>query len=209
MNLPNRLSLFRIFVIPLFLLCLLWDQFFQTSQFVTGLIRMVALMLAIVVTVTDYMDGAIARKHGICTRLGQLLDPLADKVFITAALVGLVELKVIPAWAVVLVIAREFLVTGLRAIAADAGQSFGADRLGKHKTGWQLGLIITAVLVVAVRDLLMSQGYWPATAPDNRPFELVFEVMVLIPLTVALVLTALSGVNYLMAHRGLLTEDPL
>ena len=55
----------------------------------------------------------------------------------------------------------------------------------------------------------MSQGYWPATAPDNRPFELVFEVMVLIPLTVALVLTALSGVNYLMAHRGLLTEDPL
>lgn len=200
MNLPNKLSLFRIVIIPVFLLCLLSEQILGVeSPLLHGLLMVLALILTIIVAVTDWADGKIAREQNLSTSLGKLLDPLADKIFVTAALIGFVEIGIIPAWSVIIIIAREFLITGLRSIAADKGRVIGADTLGKHKTGWQLGVIIAGIFLMAVQDLNIAAG--APVAP-----WLLLNISTLIiwgMLTVVLLLTVDSGVGYLWKNRDL------
>jgi CDP-diacylglycerol--glycerol-3-phosphate 3-phosphatidyltransferase len=129
-NLPNALTLLRIFIVPLLVVVLLTS--FSESWF--GLPRHtlgVALFLG--AALTDYLDGHFARRRNQVTRLGQLLDPIADKLLISAALISLVENQLAPAWAVVIIIGREFAVTGLRSIAAADGVVIAASRMGKFK----------------------------------------------------------------------------
>ena len=205
MNLPNKLSLARIFAVPIFFVLVFGGEFFYGpgAHKAAGVFRALALVLVIVVSFTDWLDGKIARDRKIETNLGKLLDPLADKVFVAAALVALVELRVVPAWAVILVIGREFLVTGLRQLALECGRLIAADRLGKHKTGWQLGLIIPAMTILTARDFLRAAGVWDEPLVTQYHANAIFTGMLWIPLSVTLVLTVLSGGNYLLANKDL------
>lgn len=130
MNLPNTLSVSRIFLVPLLLVVLLTGDF--PDREVWGLFVFLAAAM------TDYLDGYLARKRSQITTLGKLLDPIADKILISAALVALVEMGLAPAWMVIIVIGREFAVTGLRSIASAEGLTISASRLGKYKMGSQV-----------------------------------------------------------------------
>lgn len=141
MNLPNSLTLLRIFIVPLLVVVLLtpFSESFGVPRHIFG----VALFLG--AALTDYLDGHIARSRDQVTRLGQLLDPIADKLLISAALISLVENQLAPAWAVVIIIGREFAVTGLRSIAATDGVVIAASRMGKFK---MLVQVFTVALLI-------------------------------------------------------------
>jgi len=203
MNLPNTLSLSRIAVMPLFVALLLIPQSFALGSLWTAWLHAVAFVIAVAVAVTDWLDGYLARKHGLITPLGKLLDPLADKVFVAGALIVLSELRLIPAWAVIIVIAREFLVTGLRSVAVERGVVIAADRLGKHKTGWQLALVLCAIFVSAVKAGLEAAGSWDAIRADYAG-GLIAGLLIWVPLIMTLILTIASGWNYLAANRDVL-----
>ena len=141
MNLPNSLTLLRIFIVPLLVVVLLtpFSESFGVPRHILG----VGIFLG--AALTDYFDGKIARRWKQVTRLGQLLDPLADKLLISAALISLVENQLAPAWAVVIIIGREFAVTGLRSIAATDGVVISASKMGKFK---MLVQVITVALLI-------------------------------------------------------------
>ncbi len=144
MNLPNALTMLRIFIVPLLVVVLLTpfsESWFGLPRHILG----VALFLG--AALTDYLDGHLARSRNQVTRLGQLLDPIADKLLISAALISLVENQLAPAWAVVIIIGREFAVTGLRSIAATDGVVISASRMGKFKMGMQV--LAVALLIVS------------------------------------------------------------
>lgn len=159
MNLPNALTLLRIFVVPLLVVVLLTpfsENWFGVPRHILG----VTLFLG--AALTDYLDGHIARRRDQVTRLGQLLDPVADKLLISAALISLVENQLAPAWAVVIIIGREFAVTGLRSIAASEGVVIAASRMGKFK---MLAQVVTVALLIA-----SSVSGAPPVANFGRPF---------------------------------------
>jgi len=142
LNLPNSLTLLRIFIVPLLVVVLLTpfsENWFGVPRHILG----VALFLG--AALTDYLDGHLARRRDQVTRLGQLLDPIADKLLISAALISLVENRLAPAWAVVIIIGREFAVTGLRSIAAADGVVISASRMGKFK---MLVQVMTVALLI-------------------------------------------------------------
>ncbi len=159
MNLPNSLTLLRIFIVPLLVVVLLTpfsESWFGVPRHILG----VALFLA--AALTDYLDGYFARSRGQVTRLGQLLDPIADKLLISAALISLVENQLAPAWAVVIIIGREFAVTGLRSIAATDGVVIAASKMGKFKMLLQ---VLTVALLIG-----SSVGGRPPVANFGLPF---------------------------------------
>jgi CDP-diacylglycerol--glycerol-3-phosphate 3-phosphatidyltransferase len=158
-NLPNTLTLLRIFIVPLLVVVLLTpfsENWFGVPRHLLGVTIFLAAAL------TDYLDGHLARRRDQVTRLGQLLDPIADKLLISAALISLVENQLAPAWAVVIIIGREFAVTGLRSIAAADGLVISASRLGKVK---MLAQVITVALLI-----VSSVGGQPPVANFGRPF---------------------------------------
>lgn len=150
-NLPNALTLARIFLVPLLVVVLL-TQFEGRS--VVGMPNEIAgaLIFAVAAT-TDWLDGYLARRRGQVTTLGQLLDPIADKMLVTAALVSLVQLGLAPAWMVALIIGREIVVTGLRSVAQSRGVTMPATSLGKSK----MGLQVAAVLLLLVGHVTMRE----------------------------------------------------
>lgn len=159
MNLPNALTLLRIFIVPLLVVVLLTpfsENWFGAPRHIVGVVMFLAAAL------TDYLDGRIARSRGQVTRLGQLLDPIADKLLISAALISLVENQLAPAWAVVIIIGREFAVTGLRSIAAVDGLVISASKMGKFK---MLAQVVTVALLIA-----SSVAGKPPVANFGRPF---------------------------------------
>jgi len=159
LNLPNALTLLRIFIVPLLVVVLLTpfsENWFGVPRHVLG----VALFLG--AALTDFLDGHFARSRDQVTRLGQLLDPIADKLLISAALISLVENQLAPAWAVVIIIGREFAVTGLRSIAATDGVVIAASRMGKFK---MLAQVVTVALLIA-----SSVSGKPPVANFGRPF---------------------------------------
>jgi len=168
MNLPNRVTLLRILMVPVFLVVLAfhlpWGEFIATAVFVLA-------------ACTDGLDGYIARKHKQVTSLGKLLDPLADKLLVSAALIALVELGRLSGWVAVVIVGREFAVTGLRSIAAAEGVVLAASRLGKIKTVTQ----IVAIVALFLRDY---------------PFSLINIPFGNIAMAVAVIFTIWSGANY-------------
>jgi CDP-diacylglycerol---glycerol-3-phosphate 3-phosphatidyltransferase len=153
MNLPNLLTLLRIFFVPLLVAALLADGTFVTRwQSVVPISREIfALAVFLIAAATDFIDGFLARRMGLVTTVGTLLDPIADKLLISAALVSLVDIHRIPAWIVILIIGREFAVSGLRAIAASSGYIIKASELGKTKM----------VAQVAAISLVIGGIRWP------------------------------------------------
>ena len=159
MNLPNTLTLLRIFLVPLLVVVLLTPF----SENWLGVPRhLLGVVMFLGAAVTDFFDGHIARSRGQVTRLGQLLDPIADKLLISAALISLVENQLAPAWAVVIIIGREFAVTGLRSVAAVEGVVISASKMGKFK---MLAQVVTVALLIA-----SSVAGRPPVANFGRPF---------------------------------------
>jgi CDP-diacylglycerol--glycerol-3-phosphate 3-phosphatidyltransferase len=191
MNIPNKITLSRIFLIPVFILLLSipfdwgnWDignTLLPVSHFAAG-------MLFILASATDWVDGYYARKYNLVTNLGKFLDPLADKLLVSAALILLVELGLAPAWVVIVIISREFAVTGLRLVAAGGGLVLAASNMGKLKTVTQ---------IVAIAALLLH----------NFPFSYINFPFALIVLYIALFFTVLSGYDYFVKNWHVMRDS--
>ncbi len=184
MNLPNRLTLARLGFAAAFVLC-----FSVTFPYCFT----AAFGLFVVATFTDWLDGEIARRQNLVTDFGKLMDPLADKILTAAAFICLAAHEAIPAWAVVLIISREFLITGLRSLAASKGIVMAADTLGKHKTSWQMGTILYFLLLLAWKEFdhpaWFESAWWAGTH-------------IFVPIMVAL--STWSGLAYLFRNRDLI-----
>ena len=193
MNLPNVLTLSRLGLAVVLMMLL-------TISFPFS--HILALLVFIIAAVTDYLDGHLARHGWGVTSFGRLMDPLTDKVLVCAAFVSFVELHLVPAWMVVLIVAREFLVTGLRLLAIHRGTVISAGRWGKHKTVWQIVAIVILLLGLAVRNDLLKSA--PARVQDNFDFAFGY-IAFAIGLAVAAI-TMASGVMYFHEHRDLLSR---
>ena len=188
MNLPNKLTLLRVLMIPLFL-ALFYFQSWPHHW-------LAALVVFALASITDALDGNIARSRGLVTDFGKFMDPLADKLLVTAALMGFVDLLRVPGWVVFLIVARELTVTGLRTIAADKGVVIAADKWGKVKTVSQMVWICYGLLM----GWLIAA--FPLSGGAAAGLHLAFQAgMVLV-----LASTLLSGANYLWKNRALFSQ---
>ena len=179
MNLPNALTLGRIFLVPLLVVVLLTK--FE-GRLIFGVRKeLVGAAIFGIASLTDWLDGYLARRRKQVTTLGQLMDPLADKLLVTAALVSLVQMDLAPAWMVAVILGREFAVTGLRGIASTEGVSVAAEPLGKYKMVFQM---------FALHGLLIHYTYGPAL------FRVDFHAAGMLFLWVAMVLSVWSGAEY-------------
>ncbi|HXM32531.1 MAG TPA: CDP-diacylglycerol--glycerol-3-phosphate 3-phosphatidyltransferase [Chthoniobacterales bacterium] len=191
MNWANRLTISRLALTILFVASL-------NSNWIYG--RTAALIIFLLAGITDFVDGEIARRYGSVTNFGKLMDPLVDKIMMAAAFISLVPLGGIPAWAATTVVARDFLITGLRLMATARGQILPAERLGKHKTSWQIITVIFFLVLLAAREL----GYAGAdTAWWFRAWNEAGPVLVWI--TIAF--TVYSGLRYAWRHRAVIAPD--
>lgn len=194
MNLANKLTMLRIFLIPVFLI-------FLTVKDISPWGMLAATFVFIIASLTDKLDGYIARSRNQITRFGKLMDPLADKLLVTAALISLVEFHIIPTWVAMLIIAREYAVTGLRLIAAGDGIVIAASAWGKAKTATQIAAIIFALLKLI----------W-----DNNGFRFlselhisirIFDYLTYISMFAAVIITIISGVDYFVKNREVFKND--
>ena len=202
MNLPNKITLGRIALTGLFVMALLLpDGGFIKSHLPVG--KTVALVIFAIAGLTDWVDGWLARRHKLETSFGALLDPLADKVLVAAAFICFIEQQsyrgtaLVQAWMVLLIVAREFLVTGLRLVAREQGVVLKADWLGKHKTFSQMATIVVILAGLAIRD------DWNCFGLDCSRFNANFSHLVFVLMIITVVLTVWSGCAYLFKNRKL------
>lgn len=200
MNIPNRLTISRIVMAALLVLLLTTPFRFSYT---------LALLTFSLAAVTDALDGHLARNVYGITDFGKLMDPLADKIMIAAAFICFVGISLpsrdtalVPAWMVVLILSREFLVTGLRLLAAGKGQVISAGNWGKHKTTWQIIVIIAVLLLLALRN-----DFLPADAFYLERFDRIFDLGAYFASLAVAVLTLVSGVVYFRKHSDLIADD--
>ena len=180
MNLPNKLTTLRVIMIPFFVFFLLW----QNGENYT--FRMIALALFIIASLTDLLDGKIARKYNLVTNFGKFMDPLADKLLVCSALICLIELNALPAWMVIIIISREFIISGFRLIASDNGVVIAASYWGKFKTTFQMVSVVLLILDIPALAFVTTICVW-----------------------IALVLTIVSLVDYIYQNHKILTEGSI
>ncbi|RHO69681.1 CDP-diacylglycerol--glycerol-3-phosphate 3-phosphatidyltransferase [Clostridium sp. AF50-3] len=180
MNLPNKLTTLRVIMIPFFVFFFLW----QNGENYT--FRMIALALFIIASLTDLLDGKIARKYNLVTNFGKFMDPLADKLLVCSALICLIELNALPAWMVIIIISREFIISGFRLIASDNGVVIAASYWGKFKTTFQMVSVVLLILDIPALAFVTTICVW-----------------------IALVLTIVSLVDYIYKNHKILTEGSI
>lgn len=187
MNLPNKLTIFRMILIVPFVVILLGGEagWFGANLLIPD---MMALAIFIVASLTDLIDGKIARKHNLVTNFGKFMDPLADKLLVCAALIALVEMGRIPAWAVIIIISREFIISGFRLIASDNDVVIAASYWGKFKTTFQM------VMVCLMIANLGAMFLWMRILTD-------------VVMWIALALTVISLVDYLVKNKDVMKEQ--
>lgn len=201
MNWSNRLTLSRVF------LAFVMTVFLSFPCIPFG--YTLGLLTFLAAAITDYWDGVLARRNGI-TVFGQLMDPLADKVLICSAFISFVAMgQIVPAWIVVAIIAREFLVTGLRLLAISRGVVMPADALGKHKTAWQMIVIATIIFGAAVRDDILPIVLEPSTHQYviTNYFKVYFKFVTHTLSGLVAILTIVSGVSYFWKSREWVMND--
>ena len=177
MNLPNKLTIARVIMIPFFVLFLLTGLGGAASKWI-------ALAIFIIASLTDLLDGHIARKYNLVTNFGKFMDPLADKLLVCAAMICLVEMGRLPAWIVIVIISREFIISGFRLIASDNGRVIAASYWGKFKTTFQMLKICLMIADIAQIAIVTAAVMW-----------------------IALVLTVVSLVDYLVKNKDVLSEQ--
>ena len=156
MNLPNKLTVLRVILIPFFVAAVLFDE--GDSQ----IFRYLAASIFIVASLTDMLDGKIARKYNLVTNFGKFMDPLADKLLVCAALICLVELEQLPAWMVIVIVSREFIISGFRLVASDNGVVIAASYWGKFKTTFQMVMICLMIADLEALKLVTQIVMWAA-----------------------------------------------
>jgi CDP-diacylglycerol---glycerol-3-phosphate 3-phosphatidyltransferase len=185
LNLANRITIARIFLVPvvIFLLLVRYDFWSVTinHRTTTGS-EMIAAFVFIVVASTDALDGYIARKRRIITNFGKFLDPIADKLLISAVLISLVEMHRLSAWVAIIIISREFAVTGLRLVAAAEGLILAADKLGKWKTATQIVAMVALII-------------------NNFPFSFIGFPFDTLAVYAMVILTIVSGIDYFVKNK--------
>jgi CDP-diacylglycerol--glycerol-3-phosphate 3-phosphatidyltransferase len=177
MNLPNKLTMLRVLMIPLFVVLLLWDH--GENQ----ILRMISLVVFCIASLTDYLDGQIARHNHMVTNFGKFMDPLADKLLVCSALICLIELNQLPAWYVIIIIAREFIISGFRLVASDNGVVIAASWWGKFKTAFQMATVILLIL--------------------NIPGLSIVTTIVAI---IAILLTIISLIDYIVKNKNVILD---
>ena len=180
MNLPNKLTTLRVIMIPFFVFFLLWQNG-ENRTF-----RMIALALFIIASLTDLLDGKIARKYNLVTNFGKFMDPLADKLLVCSALICLIELNALPAWMVIVIISREFIISGFRLIASDNGVVIAASYWGKFKTTFQMVSVVLLILDIPALAFVTTICVW-----------------------IALLLTIVSLVDYIYKNHKILPEGSI
>ena len=191
MNWANRITLSRLVLTVLFVLAL--NSSWQYA-------RTCALLIFLIAGLTDFIDGEIARRYGVITNFGKLMDPLVDKIMMAAAFISLVPLKAVPAWAATTVVARDFLITGLRLMASANGRVLPAELLGKQKTSWQIITVIFFLGLFSASELRFADErsmWWLRAWNQAGP--------ILVWITVAL--TVYSGLGYAWRNRELIAPD--
>ena len=176
MNLPNKLTVCRVILIPFFVFFLLFDP--ASASF-----KWIALGIFVIASLTDMLDGKIARKYNLITDFGKFMDPLADKLLVCSAMIGLIELGRIPSWIVIVIIAREFVISGFRLIASDNGRVIAASYWGKFKTTFQMIMVILMIANI-----------------QNDAFYMLTQVI----MWIALALTIISLVDYLVKNKDVM-----
>ena len=176
MNLPNKLTIFRVILIPFFIVFLLVP--------ITPVDKWIALAIFIIASLTDLLDGKIARKYGLVTNFGKFMDPLADKLLVCSALICLIELDRIPSWLVIVIIAREFIISGFRLVAADNGVVIAASYWGKFKTTFQMVAVCLLIADIEALGLFTRIVLW-----------------------IAVILTVVSLVDYLIKNKNVMKEN--
>ncbi len=176
MNLPNKLTLFRVILIPFFI------AFLMIPGIPAG--KWIALAIFIIASLTDFLDGYIARKNNLVTNFGKFMDPIADKVLVCSAFICLVQLGIIPAWMVAIVIARELVIDGFRLVASDNGVVIAASYWGKFKTTFQMVAICLMIANIAPLSIVTLIVTW-----------------------IALLLTIISLVDYIIKNKDVMKES--
>ncbi len=197
-NLPNQLTIFRVILIVPFVVILLasyhwWDWVVSLFAYNSAVAEYVALAIFVVASLTDLLDGKIARKYNLVSNFGKFMDPLADKLLVCAAMIGLVEMERIPAWVVIIIISREFIISGFRTIAADNGVVIAASYWGKFKTTFQMVMICMMI----VKD---------APFLANPSHVAIFATVTDVVMWIALALTIISLVDYLIKNKDVMKE---
>ena len=170
-NIPNYLTILRVIMIPFFV-------FFMVTDYAGDASKWISVALFIIASLTDFLDGHLARKHNIVSNFGKFMDPLADKLLVCSAMICLVEMHIIPAWIVIIIIAREFIISGFRLIASDNGVVIAASYWGKFKTVFQMVMICLMIANIPALRLLTDIVMW-----------------------VALILTIVSLIDYLWKNK--------
>ncbi len=178
MNLPNKLTVLRVIAVPFFVVLMLVPFAGQPCE---GWCKWTALGVFIAAALTDLVDGKLARKYQLVTNFGKFMDPLADKLLVCSALICLVDLQRIPSWVVIVIIAREFVISGIRLIAADDNVVIAASKWGKVKTVFQMIMVGFMIGDLRIFDLLTTLLMW-----------------------IALALTIISLIDYIAKNRDLL-----
>ena len=179
MNLPNKLTIFRVILIPFFIVFLLVpDMPFLPS---TEWGEWIALAIFVIASLTDMLDGKIARKYNLITDFGKFMDPLADKLLVCSAMIALIEMNRIPSWVVIIIIAREFIISGFRLIASDNGVVIAASYWGKFKTTFQMIMICLMIANFPQLQILTDIIMW-----------------------IALILTVVSLIDYLVKNKDVM-----
>ena len=180
MNLPNKLTILRVIMIPFFVAALLYDGGANQNM------RYVAAALFIIASLTDMLDGKIARKYNLVTNFVKFMDPLADKLLVCSALICMIELRELPAWMVIIIISREFIISGFRLVASDNGVVIAASYWGKFKTTFQMIGVVLLIFNIPALSTLTTIIVW-----------------------IALALTVISLVDYIVKNAGVLTEGKM
>ena len=184
MNLPNKLTLFRVILIPFFIVAILLPEF--APDILTNPVNdYVALAIFIIASLTDMLDGKIARKYNLVTNFGKFMDPLADKLLVCSAMICLIELGRLAAWMVIIIIAREFIISGFRLIASDNGVVIAASYWGKFKTVFQMVAICFLIVNIQITGV---------------------QIFTQILVWVALILTIVSLVDYLVKNKNVMKD---
>lgn len=179
MNLPNKLTVLRVILIPFFV-------FFMLAPYFEGYGNYIAVVIFIVASLTDMLDGKIARKYNLVTNFGKFMDPLADKLLVCSAMICLIEKGSLASWIVIVIIAREFIISGFRLIASDNGIVIAASYWGKFKTVFQMLMVIVLILDIKL----------PA-----------FEILGTVLTYIALILTVVSLIDYIVKNKDVLKEQ--
>lgn len=186
MNLPNKLTIFRVILIVPFVLLLLGNHAgLSFLAPIAGIADYISCAIFIIASLTDLLDGKIARKYNLVTNFGKFMDPLADKLLVCAAMICLVDMGRLSAWIVIIIISREFIISGFRLIASDNGVVIAASYWGKFKTTFQMIMII--LLILNLQNLVM-------------------QIITTVIVYIALILTVVSLVDYLIKNKDVMKD---